>query len=76
MSKLNVAIGAVAGVAAGALLGVLLAPDKGSETRKKISAKSKDTANSLKNKVVETFNKNGGNKKGENSQKQAAGEVN
>lgn len=36
------------GAAAGALLGVLLAPDKGEKTRKKISKKSTDLADSLK----------------------------
>jgi len=38
------------GVAAGAILGVLFAPDKGSETRKKVSEKSNDFADSLKDK--------------------------
>lgn len=51
MRKVNVVIGTMAGVAAGALLGVLLAPDKGTETRKKISTKSKETADSIKNKL-------------------------
>lgn len=50
MSKVNVVIGALAGVAVGALLGVLFAPDKGTETRKKIAKKSKDTSDALKNK--------------------------
>ena len=53
MSKTNVVIGALAGVAVGALLGVLFAPDKGDETRKKISKKSKDTTDALKDKFNE-----------------------
>lgn len=53
MSKVNVVIGALAGLAVGSLLGVLFAPDKGTETRKKIVQKSKGTADSLKNKFNE-----------------------
>ena len=47
-SKILTAI--AAGAAAGAILGVLFAPDKGTETRKKISKKSGDVADSLKHK--------------------------
>ncbi|HLO92556.1 MAG TPA: YtxH domain-containing protein [Lentimicrobium sp.] len=39
-----------AGVAAGAIIGVLLAPDKGTETRRKISEKSNEYADGLKTK--------------------------
>ena len=53
MSKINVVIGALAGIAVGALLGVLFAPDKGTETRKKISKKSKDSSEALKQKFNE-----------------------
>lgn len=62
MSTGKVLLGTVAGIAAGAILGVLFAPDKGSATRKKImdcghdyadgfTSKCKDIANS----ISETF---------------------
>jgi gas vesicle protein len=46
-------LGLLAGVAAGALLGVLFAPDKGASTRKKITKKSEDYVDSLKEKFNE-----------------------
>ena len=39
-----------AGVAAGAVLGILFAPDKGSETRKKISEQGKKIQEGVKDK--------------------------
>lgn len=53
MSKENVVIGVLAGIAVGALLGVLFAPDKGSETRKKFSREGSDLADDLKDKFSE-----------------------
>ena len=46
----KVMLGLLAGVAAGAVLGILFAPDKGSATRKKILSKGEDYADNVKEK--------------------------
>jgi gas vesicle protein len=46
----KVILGALGGLAAGALIGVLFAPDKGSESRNKIVRKSEDYLDSVKKK--------------------------
>ncbi|MBC7828992.1 MAG: YtxH domain-containing protein [Chitinophagaceae bacterium] len=43
----------LAGVATGALLGLLFAPDKGEETRRKISEKYTDLNDTIRNKVAD-----------------------
>jgi gas vesicle protein len=53
MSSGKVFLALLAGVAAGALLGVLFAPDKGTATRKKISRKGEDYADDLTEKFNE-----------------------
>ena len=53
MSSGKVFLGLLAGVAAGALLGILFAPEKGSDTRKKYSKKGEDFADTLKEKFNE-----------------------
>lgn len=45
----------LAGVAAGAAMGMLFAPDKGSDTRQKISKKSGDLADALNDKIDAKF---------------------
>ncbi len=55
MSSGKVFLGVLAGVATGALLGILFAPDKGCETRKKIAKKGKDYVDDLKEKMNEVI---------------------
>lgn len=52
MDSGKILIGVIAGIAAGALIGILLAPDKGSVTRKKLTDKADEYANGL----TERFN--------------------
>ena len=51
MSSGKVLLGVLAGVAAGALLGVLFAPDKGSVTRKKIVKKESGVCRWINRKI-------------------------
>jgi gas vesicle protein len=44
--------GIAAGAAAGVVLGVLFAPDKGSETRRKISEKGTGMADNIKDRIT------------------------
>ena len=59
MNSGKVLLGVLGGVAAGALVGVLFAPDKGSKTRKKIMNKANDGVDVLKDKfdsLLESMN--------------------
>lgn len=49
MSSSKILVGFLAGASIGALAGILFAPDKGSNTRKKISNKTGDLTDSVKN---------------------------
>lgn len=51
MSTGKVLLGILAGAAAGAMLGILFAPEKGYKTRKKIAKKGKDYADDLTKKM-------------------------
>jgi gas vesicle protein len=55
MSTGKVVLGVLAGVATGALIAVLFAPDKGTETRKKISKKGRELTDELKDKIEEVI---------------------
>jgi hypothetical protein len=48
-------LGVLAGLAAGAALGVIFAPDKGSYTRKKITKKANDLVGALNHQIDERF---------------------
>ena len=56
-----VAVALVAGLAAGAILSILFAPENGEDTRRKISDKAKDLGNSAKDKYTSFKNKLTGN---------------
>jgi len=45
----------VAGIAAGAIFGLLFAPEKGGRTRKNISKKGEDLANALNDRLDQRF---------------------
>lgn len=50
MNTGKVVLGVLAGLASGAILGILFAPEKGADTRKKIAKNSKDKLDDLKSK--------------------------
>jgi len=50
MKANKIALGLLGGIAAGAVAGILFAPAKGSDTRKKIQQKGNDYAHDLKDK--------------------------
>ena len=56
MSASKIIAATLAGVTTGIVLGLLFAPDKGSETRRKISDKYTDLSDSLKNKISDLVN--------------------
>ena len=57
MKNNQVILGVLGGLAAGALLGILFAPEKGSKTRKMILDKGEGYADDLKNKFNDMFDK-------------------
>ncbi|WP_264564292.1 YtxH domain-containing protein [Flavobacterium sp. N3904] len=51
MKANKIALGVLGGIATGAILGILFAPAKGSETRKKIQKKGNNYADEFKDKL-------------------------
>ncbi len=52
MSRGSIFLGILAGLASGAILGILFAPDKGSETRGKIVSKGEGYVDNLKDRIT------------------------
>lgn len=52
MKTSRVVLGVLAGAAVGALVGILFAPDKGSNTRRKIARKGEDFVDDMKDRVA------------------------
>ncbi|MBL0105408.1 MAG: YtxH domain-containing protein [Bacteroidetes bacterium] len=59
MKSGKVLLGVLSGIAVGALIGILFAPDKGSRTRRRIITKGDDYADALKDKFDEFVDKVG-----------------
>lgn len=57
MKNKNVLLTVLGAAAGGALLGVLFAPDKGTETRRKIADRSRDTVDKLKTRASNLVSK-------------------
>jgi gas vesicle protein len=57
MKTTNVIAGVLIGVIAGAAIGILMAPDKGSETRRKLSERGRDLASTLKDSLNDIVDK-------------------
>ncbi|REH00499.1 YtxH domain-containing protein [Flavobacterium aquicola] len=55
MSAGKLILGILGGVAAGAILGVLFAPEEGKKTRKKIADKGNDFAGEIKGKFEDLY---------------------
>ena len=55
MNKGKALLGVLAGIAAGAALGILFAPDKGANTRKNIAQKGEDLADAINDKIEAKF---------------------
>jgi len=73
MKRGNVLLGILGGVAVGTLLGILLAPDKGENTRKKIVKKGEDYVDGVKVKFNDIMDEM--NEKMEGVMKEAANMV-
>jgi gas vesicle protein len=52
----KVLVGLLVGLAAGTALGLLFAPEKGSETRDRLSQSLKDLGDSIKDKAIDEIN--------------------
>lgn len=55
MNTNKIVLGVLGGLAAGAIAGILLAPDKGSKTRKKIVSKGKNLSDDMKSKFEDLY---------------------